>query len=99
MRPQLSRASLRKLQSQRLRRLATSRRSAQKEIVLLIRLVHPFASPDFTSDDIYTVDASDFMYWTLEWKHNQAMFVSWSSFLASQLADYRHQPAVISVPL
>ena len=97
MRSQLSRASLRKLQLQRLQRLARSGRPAQKEMVLLIRLIHPFASPDLTSDDIFTVDASDFMYWTLEWKHNQSMFVSWASFLASQLADYRHQYEVASV--
>ena len=90
----MSRASLRKLQSQRLMRLARSRSSAQKEIVLLIRLIHPFASPDLTTDDIFTVDASDFMYWTLEWKHNQSMFVSWASFLASCLADYCPKPAV-----
>ena len=67
MRSQLSRASLRKLQSQRLQRLARSGRSAQKEMVLLIRVIHPFASPDLTSDDIFTIDASDFMYWTLKW--------------------------------
>ena len=98
MRSQLSRASLRKLQLQRLMRLARSGRPAQKEIAMLIRVVHPFAAPDLTSDDIFTVDASDFMYWTLEWKNNQSMFVSWASFLASQLADYRHQYEVVSVP-
>ena len=97
MRSQLSRASLRKLQSQRLQRLARSGRPAQKEIAMLIRVVHPFASPDLTTGDIFTVDASDFMYWTLEWKHNQSMFVSWASFLASQLADYRHRYDVVSV--
>jgi len=97
MRSQLSRASLRKLQLQRLMRLARSGRPAQKEIAMLIRVVHPFAAPDLTSDDIFTVDASDFMYWALEWKHNQSMFVSWASFLASQLAAYRHQHESVSV--
>ena len=97
MSSQLSRASLRKLQLQRLKRLARSGRPAQKEIAMLIRVVHPFASPDLTTGDIFTVDASDFMCWALEWKNKQAMFVSWSSFLASCLADYRHQHEVVSV--
>ena len=98
METKFSREALRRLQLQRLHRLARSGFPAQKEKAMLIRVVLPFAAPDLTSDDIFTVDASDFMYWTLEWKHNQSMFVSWASFLASQLADYRHQYEVVSVP-
>ena len=97
METKFSREALRRLQPQRLHRLARSGFPAQKEIVLLIRVVHPFAAPDLTSDDIFTVDASDFMYWALEWKHNQSMFVSWASFLASQLAAYRRQHESVSV--
>ena len=92
MRSQLSRASLRKLQLQRLKRLARSGRLAnEKEDFMLLQLVHPLVGPNLSTDDIFTVDARDFSYWVIDYMDNHSLFTSWPMYLANVLRDYRHQ--------
>ena len=67
-------------------------RHTLKELNLKVKVMHPFASgciEDATDYDLYTVDASDLMYWINDWQGAKSLFQSWPAYLAKCLDELR----------